>query len=397
MRLFLLIALVGGTSGIAGCRSRPAYRAPSFADPRANLAALIEDGERGIAPEDEALWRCEVGMAALLTGDEAAAFSAFHAASRIMGTLESSNKEALRAILGQETTKRWKGDPHERCMNALYKGLLYWRRGDLDNASACFKTGLLADAYSEAGEHQRDFAALSFLLGWISHARGKTEQARFSFKEAAEHAPKHRIFDNPRPQTRNVLIVAGIGPGPQKFGEGPIARFARLPSVAGGLAVLVDGVPRGHTAHATDLFDQATTRGKKKIDGIRKGKAVFKDAAAIGGWIVLDEGLRRREGGLIAVGAGLLALSALTRPEADIRHWASLPGAIHLAPLRITPGRHRITLHVLDVQGVPVPGWERTIETDVPANRSLVFYFQTGKNHAIHGPASATATPESSR
>ena len=57
-------------------------------------------------------------------------------------------------------------------MNALYKGVLYWRMGDLDNASACFKRGLLADGWSEAGEHQRDFEVLMFLLGWASALRG---------------------------------------------------------------------------------------------------------------------------------------------------------------------------------------------------------------------------------
>jgi len=359
-----------------------------------NLRALEADGEQGIAPEDEALWRCEVGTAALLAGDEETAFQALDAASRVMGTLESSSAEAARAILGQESTKRWKGDPHERCMNALFKGLLYWRAGDLDNASACFKAGLLADAYSEAGEHQRDFAALSFLLGWVSFARGKTEQARFSFEEAAAHAPPHRVFEDPRPAERNVLVVAGVGQGPVKYGEGPIARFARRKSPACGMAVSVDGVPRGHAAFATDLFHQATTRGERKIDGIRKGKAVFKDAAAIGGIFVLDEGLRKREGGLVAVGAGLLALSALTRPEADLRHWSSLPESLHVLPLRVEPGRHRLTLHALDGQGAPLPGWERTITVDVPAGRSVVFYFQTGREGAIHGPASAVRSTE---
>ena len=43
--------------------------------------------------------------------------------------------------------------------------------------SACFKAGLLADAYSEVGAHQVDFAALSFLLGWVSYERGRTAQA----------------------------------------------------------------------------------------------------------------------------------------------------------------------------------------------------------------------------
>jgi len=200
--LVLLVVTAGA------CRSTPLYRAPVGNTAAATYDAIVADGDR-IAEEDEALWRCELAMAALRIGDEAAAFQALHGASRIMGTLESSRRENRRAILGQEATKVWKGDPHERCMGALYKGLLYWRRGDLGNASACFKSGLFADGHSAEGAHQTDFAALSYLLGWVSYLRGRDEQARFSFREAAQNAPDNPYFADPRPDEDNVLVVAG--------------------------------------------------------------------------------------------------------------------------------------------------------------------------------------------
>ena len=323
MRPVVLVLLVA-----AACRSAPTYRAPVGDTPEATYAAIQAQGQQGIAPEDEALYRCEFASAALMVGDEDGAFRALDAASRIMGTLESSSRENTRAILGAEATKTWKGDPHERCMNALYKGLLYWRRGELDNASACFKTGLLADGWSEAGEHQEDFAALSFLLGWVSHLRGKTEQARFSFKEAAQYAPGHPHFADPRPTEHNVLVVADLGYAPEKFADGPggsIARIAPVVSDVESLALSVDGIPAARTAPATDLYVQATTRGEKVIDGIRRGKAVFKTGAHVAGAVAINEGIRRDKGGLVAIGVGLLALSALTNAEADIRFWSQLP------------------------------------------------------------------------
>jgi len=349
--------------------------------------------EAHVAEEDRALWMCEVASAALWAGDDAGAFRALDDASRIMGTLESSAREDRRAILGQEATKTWKGDPYERCMAALYKGLLYWRAGDLDNASACFKAGLLADGWSADGEAQEDFAALSFLLGWVSALRGKEEQARFSFREAAEHCPQNPYLADPRPFEDNVLVVADIGRGPRKYAEGVgdnLVRFAPCPHPDRGLDVLVDGIPMGRSAPATDLFLQAITRGKKVIDGIRKGKAVFKGGTYVAGAIVLNEGLRRDKKNLVAIGAGLLVLSALTQAQADTRSWSSLPAAIHVLPLSIPPGPHRLEVRALDERGNPLPGWSRTFDVDVPDRPGTLYWFKAGPGRTISGLAGPT-------
>jgi len=373
----------------ASCRSRshfhvaedPLYRGDALATYR----QLDAFGKKGIAGEDEALWRCEIGVAALLSGDEAGAFRAFDSASRIMGTLESSSAENARAIFGSEDTKVWKGDPHERCMNAYYKGILYYRRGDLENAGACFKRGLLADAWSAEGESQVDFAALSYLLGWTSARRGKEEQEAFSFREAKEHAPS---IPEPLPDRHNVLVVADLGPGPRRYREGSadeLIRFQQPGYPERSLGLFVDGVPVGSTVQATQMLRQATTRGKKVMDGIRKGKAVFKTGTAVAGAIVLSEGVRKRDEGAIAAGIGLLVLSALVRAEADLRFWSLLPGEIQLLPLAIAPGRHRLTVRSLDANGYPIPGWERTFDIDVPPSGDRLYYFRTCGTAAIYG------------
>lgn len=382
MRALLLILLCA-----AACRSRPLYQAPWGAGAEQTYRMRLADDER-VAEEDRALWMCEVASAALWAGDEAGAFRALDDASRVLGTLESTPAEDRRAILGEEATKTWKGDPYERCMASLYKGLLYWRAGDLDNASACFKAGLLADAWSAEGESQEDFAALSFLLGWVSALRGKEEQARFSFREAAAHCPGNPYLQDPQPLRDNVLIVADIGLGPEKYASGTgdhMVRFARRPHPDHGIEVLVDGVPEGRSAMATDLFHQAVTRGKRVLDGIRKGKAVFKAGTFVGGAVLLHEGQYRRKKELVAAGAGLLLLSALTQAQADTRHWSSLPAEVHVLPLRIPPGRHRLEVRALDARGHPLPGWSRTFEVDVPERPGTLYWFKTGPGRTISG------------
>jgi tetratricopeptide (TPR) repeat protein len=375
-------------AGPAACRSSPAYRAPHYSDPEVNYRAIVNDGKKGIPVEDEALWRCELASAAILVGEERVAFNSLHAASGIMGTLESTSAENARATFGQESIKTWKGDPHERCMNALYKGVLYWRRGDLDNASACFKRGLLADGWSEAGAHQRDFEVLMFLLGWVSALRGDQEQADFSFREAALLRPENRFFLDPRPLENNVLVLAGLGFGPRRIragNEGEDVRYVPRLYEERALEVLVDGFVVGRTEMATDVYHQAVTRGDKVIDRIRRGKAVFKTGTRAAGWLLLYEGARVDDGSLALLGAALLVISSLTRPEADIRHWSALPGEMHVLPLTIAPGPHRLTVRTVDRDEHLNPAEERHFDVDVPPGPGTLYYFRTADGNRILG------------
>jgi len=373
---------------VAACRTTPEYHAPHASTAELTYQALVADGQRGVADEDKALWACELGTAAMMVGREDAAWNAFHEASRTMGTLESDGREARRAILGEEATKRWKGDPHERCMAALYKGLLYWRRGELDNASACFKSGLLADSYSDVGEHQVDFAALSFLLGWVSHLRGSDEQARFSFKEAKEHAPENLLFEDPAPDDHNVLAVVGVGRGPRKYrtgAYGSIARYEAAPHLISAVEIRVDGVSQGVSALATDVYEQAMTRGTKTIDGIRKGKAIFKTTATTTGIVLINRGARKNDSGLMIAGAGALLAGMLTNASADIRHWSSLPAEIHFLPMRLAPGVHTVEVLALDESHRPIPGLESTFETEVGARKDQLWWFRAQPELGVHG------------
>jgi len=373
----------------ASCRTTPTYTAPRGSTAELTYQAIVADGQRGVPDQDEALWACELGVAAMMVGREAEAWDAFHLASRTMGTLESSPAEARRAILGEEATKRWKGDPHERCMAALYKGILYWRRGDLDNASACFKSGLLADSYSEVGEHQVDFAALSFLLGWVSWIRGSAEQSRYSFEEAKEHAPKNLLYDDPAPNDHNVLCVVDVGRGPRKVRTGrygSIARYVPEPGVAAAVEVRVDGVSQGVSAKATDMLHQAMRRGEKQLDGIRRGKAVFKAVSTTSGVVMLNRGARKNDAGLMIAGAGAILAGALTNPAADVRYWSLLPAEVHFLPLRLAPGVHDVEVLALDESHRPVPGWSRTFRVTVPPrSQSRLWWLRAQPESRIHG------------
>ena len=73
-----------------------------------------------------------------------------------MGNWSTSGSETFAAIVGSESSKTWKGDPYEKAMNAYYTGLLFYIRGEPDNARASFKKGILADGESGDSPQQAE-------------------------------------------------------------------------------------------------------------------------------------------------------------------------------------------------------------------------------------------------
>ena len=196
-----------------------------------------------------------------------------------------------------------------------------------------------------------------------------------------------------------MLIVADLGVGPVKFRAGPhgsVARFRRRDYPEEGVEVFVDGLRAGQSAEATDLYIQAITRGKRVLDGIRSGKAVFKTGTYVAGQVLLYDAAHgdRPQAGQALVALGLLLASALTRAEADVRHWDLLPGEIHFLPLSLAPGRHEIELRVLGESGHPIDGWNKTFDVEVPPSGDTLYYFRTGPRKSIYGLVDAPRAPE---
>ena len=88
IRAFLLVLLVA-----AGCRGTHEYIAPRASTAELTYQAIKAD-EPSVSDEDRALWACELGTAAMMSGREREAWDAFHFASGTMGTLESTGREA---------------------------------------------------------------------------------------------------------------------------------------------------------------------------------------------------------------------------------------------------------------------------------------------------------------
>lgn len=346
---------------------------------RASYEAHLAEGGA-----EETLDRNLAGTAALLQGDVEAAHRHFREAFDDMDDLTATAGETA-AAFAVERTKRWKGDPHERAMNAWCLGVTYWMKGDVDNAAASFKAGLLRDADSEEGEAQSDFAALWFLLGMAQRDARHSDGGAQALSRAAAIDPSLRA-----PEGANVLVVLEAGFGPRKVpggANGSTPVFQRASYVTAGAEVAADGRPLGRTVRATDIHNQAVTRGRKTLDTVNEVKGAVKDASVIGGAIVLDRADNAHER---AVGLGLLAAGLLLPSEADVRHWDTLPGEIHVFAAKLPPGAHRLRVVPVDASGMPVAGLAREFDVQVREGRIAFVWTRAAPAGVVESGTSRT-------
>lgn len=384
---------------------QPKFPEASFVSGDVQVVADFSRKEATSGPvENQALVLNVLAQCELLMGNVDAAFKYFGSAARVMGNWQVSGSEEFAAIVGSESSKNYTGDPYEKAMNTFYLGLCYLWRGEPDNARAAFKKGILADAENGDEKYQADFTLLFWLAGRMSRLMGKPDDAvdfyreasranDFSLQHGARGESKNPLLDEPN--NGNLLLLFECGMGPEKYAagkEGELARFRPRWYPAVRAQVLLDGNLAGPSSLLVDVDYQARTLGGTEMEGIRKGKAVFKSvtrAAAIGA-VILAAGDDSRAGARdkLIVAGGLLLLSALTATSADIRHWPTLPSTVQGMALNVASGKHELRVQFLDASGRVLPDLEQTWSVAVPVGGESWYLFRSlpGLNRfTMHG------------
>lgn len=366
LRAAALLLVAGGAASLGGCATVDRrletrdFTSGLYASSRTTSEARAAEGGA-----DRTLDLCMAGTAALAAGDVNGAHRHFTESFTDLEDLTATTGETAAAIVGSESSKRWKGDPHERCMNAYYLGVTSWLRGDPDNAAAAFKAGLLRDADSEKGAAQSDFEALWFLLGMAQREAQHEDRGALAFARARALLPQNAYTDPARTADANVLLVIETGLGPRKaaVGEhGSQVTFVRRQYATASADVTESGRPLGRSATASDVYVQAVTRGRKTLDSVNEAKAALKDAAVIGGAVIASNAGNQRN---VNIGAGMILAGLLLQAEADTRYWSTLPGEIHVWTGKLPPGEHVLRVEPQDASGAPVPGTAREIRVTV--------------------------------
>jgi tetratricopeptide (TPR) repeat protein len=386
-----LVGLTGSALilGLAGCATGPTH--PEIQ----HTGNPVVDGnaERAVArPQDRVLWDYRIAASALRMGNFDEAKAKLDEAILSMGGIIANSADAARArsLFSAESSKTFIGEPYERVMAYYYRGILYWRDGQPDNARACFRTGEFLDSDAENATYKSDYVLLDYLDGLASvklSADGSDAYKRARLNAKGQPPP-------PYDAEANVLLFAEFGAGPRKYqgGEyGEQLRFMPGSSHVHSAALTVDGRTIPMPAY-DDLNFQAMTRGGRVMDHILGNKAVFKRSsdtvgnAALFGSAVAAQSIQRGDGSrshdsqnaALALGAiGLISklASAATTPHADIRAWNNLPQFLSFAAVRLTVGSHPATLQFFDAAGQVLPALTRdlTLVVDDNTRDTVVF------------------------
>lgn len=298
-----------------------------------------------------------LGLAAMELGQYRSAERAFDAALLRIEAVYAKNKtaEAARSLFHKESNKDWKGEPYERAMAYYYRGLLYLRKGDYNNARAAFKGAEYQDTVSEAEEFQSDFALMNYLIGWSSQCAGDSGREDFDAAAKAEKA-----LAAPAPLD-NVLLIAELGQGPLKVRDGAqkeklVFKAAEGFPETGAVFTLSEARGKPYTLdgrNASNLYYQATTRGGRAMDGILNGKANWKGGTASVGNAAMQAGLQQGgEAGMYMAAAGALLsmFSTAMKTDADVRMWDQLPDGVAVATGKVS-GPFTPTINFINAEG----------------------------------------------
>lgn len=332
----------------------------------------MADRQVPLAERDRVLFDYRLAATALRRGDDAVAKEKLDDAIARIGGIIANSADAARArsLFSSESSKVFIGEPYERAMAYFYRGILYWRDGQPDNARACFRSGQVIDSDPTNEHYDADYVLLDYLDGLATAKLGG--DGSDSFARAQRQAGERLALPPYQPQA-NVLVFAEYGYGPRKYATGQYGELLRFytddsPSRSARL-VLASGAQVPLPVY-DDLGYQATTRGGRVMDHILGNKAVFKTGASVAGDVALagsaiahDNARRRDRRGrdsddqdFAAFGLGVLgmigkAAAAATDAQADTRQWDNLPQRLSFAALTLPPGVHAGRIEFLDRDG----------------------------------------------
>jgi len=365
-------ALLAVAVSLAGCAttSKPAV---------ALTGDILVDAPNAIASgpaRDRVLWQYRLAAAAMRQGKFELAKQNLDDALLTLGGIYGKDKDAKksRSYFHAEAKKTFIGEPYERAMAYIYRGILYWMDGERDNARACFRSAEFEDSDTEQHEYAGDWVLPEHLDGLATAKLGGDGSDAFKRAQASAKGVKLP----PGLPEANALFFVEFGPGPTKYATGQYGQELRFNTPASPVASAVLKVNSLEIpiAPTDDVAFQATTRGGRVMDHILGNKAVFKSTTDAAGTVAMLGGFTTaaashvrtaQEVGLGIALAGLATkiVSAATVPAADTRAWDNLPRYLSFASVPLPAGQHVATIQFLNSAGQVQANLTKTITLNI--------------------------------
>jgi hypothetical protein len=357
---------------LAGCATTTKHQVAVTGDIMVDAPNAIANGP----PRDKVLWQYRLAAAAMRQGKYDLAKQNLDDALLTLGGIYGKDADAkkARSYFHAEAKKTFIGEPYERAMAYIYRGIIYWMDGEPDNARACFRSAEFEDSDAEQHQYAGDWVLPDYLDGLVTTKLGG--DGSDAFKRAQADAKGVKL--PPYNLNANAIFFIEFGPGPTKYASGQYQeelRFSTVPSPVTSAELKVDAL-QIPIAPTDDVAFQATTRGGRVMDHILGNKAVFKSATDTAGNVALIGGLATaaasnnrtaQEVGLGLALAGLVSkvVSAATVPAADTRSWENLPRYLSFVNVPLPPGQHVATIQFLDASGQVHPDLTKSITVNI--------------------------------
>ena len=373
-------------SAAAGCsRTRPVAPQLSPKEAAAKRFQAAKENEKVLAA---------VTVAHDLLGenyvDEAQGY--LEKAGQIIEAVYRTDRHAAKAasLWHGESAKIFRGEPYERCMTFLYKGLTYLLKGELENARNCFRSSSIQDAFAAESQFASDFFIANYLEALCEeHMTPNNPAAAEIVGRIGQYKDTFR-----RPsKSDNLLVLCETGKAPGKIKEGEYGE--RLVFVEGRDPVwaieMSAGQEKWYVYDAGNLFYQAATRGGRFVDCILHRKAMYKKAAGISANVFWSaaivcfvaasqqssgdsrQALLIAGAGCAAVGVTLYIVMKMITPSADTRAILALPNRLYLRSCALPPGARQLAFRFYDRYMNEVLS-ERSVTLPDNPNPSLVLY-----------------------
>ncbi len=347
------------------------------------------------------LYLCELGTICLAENNkEEAKDKLMQAYKSIQGFFDPKTEKEAVSLWGAESSKVFKGEPHEQATLSMLMGLLLLEEGDVDNAIACIKTGQIADSDSEKEQYKCDYALLQFLEALCYSLQGESdmrdrllELALNSFisshpkvdhfrkgietsmdKNGLSEDEQYALFVEEvekykssietdyldycsglgKPFNTLVLVWSGSSPVFERVGDyGEERVLIKSPVNEIMVEAQIDSdLWYDAISGVADIGFQASTRGGREMDNVLASQAQFKSFSHnLGNAMFAAAGSTDNASAqLVLIGAGLIShgIGAATNVKADIRSWKMLPDNISVIPLNLTPGVHKVRIDCYD-------------------------------------------------